>query len=162
MDIRFTLNDEIAYADVSPLTTLSAMLRETFGLLSVHENCKQGFCGQCIALVNNHPVSSCLVPAFSIRGSVVETVEGLVSKPEFIDIEKGFLEAGLSPCPYCAGNKAVLAEGIVREHSDLLRETIIRCIPQHWCSCSDTDSFVEAVFAAWNLRRKRSGHAPTR
>jgi len=161
MDIRFTLNDELAFATVPPTTPLARILRDHFSIGSLHQTCASGQCGQCLVLLEGAAVPSCIVPAFSVRGYAVETVEGLLSKPEFMDLEKGFLEAGLSPCPLCAGNKAILAESLIRHHPELQRQEILSALPRHWCPCSTVDTFTNAVLAAWNHRRRRARHAQT-
>ena len=155
MNIEFTLNEEKVSIQANPQSNLSMLLREYLGIQSVHDGCRQGFCGQCIVLMDNQAVPSCLVSAHSVRGAVIETAEGLITLPGFVDLEKAFLQASLNPCPHCAGNKAVLAESILRNNTELDEARIQSSMPQHWCACSSINDFVTAVLAAHLLRKTR-------
>lgn len=159
MNIEFTLNDEKVVLQANPQTSLSMLLREYLGIQSVHDGCRQGFCGQCVVLMDNQAVPACLVSAHNVRGAVIETAEGLVTLSSFVDIEKAFLQASLNPCPHCAGNKAILAESILRNNVELDEAKVIMAMPQHWCACSSINDFVTAVLAAHLLRKNRRSNA---
>jgi aerobic-type carbon monoxide dehydrogenase small subunit (CoxS/CutS family) len=154
MKIHFTLNKQAVELECDPLQTLTDLLRGRLELKSLHAGCRQGLCGQCLVLLNSHAVPSCLVPAFNLHGSTVETIEGLLSQSNFKDIELGFLKAGQNPCPSCASTKAILAESLLRNHPHLDEDLILQNLPSHWCNCSSIESFIAGVLNVATDRHK--------
>lgn len=155
MRVSFHLNDERFVLDLNANTLLVDILRSEFSIKSIHAGCRLGYCGSCLVLVNNLAMPSCLVPAFSCRDALIETIEGIGSRPDFVDIERGFLKAGLAPCSFCAPSKALLAESLLRHDGELTAATIRAAVPEHWCSCTTAEDFVTAVLACHEIRRKR-------
>jgi carbon-monoxide dehydrogenase small subunit len=153
--IVFSFNGEEIKVENPGNSYLSTWLREKMGVKSIHEGCKRGQCGQCLVLVDNTAVPSCLIPLFNLHGTSIETIEGILQKPGFMDIEKGFAKALLNPCPHCAGVKTVLAEGLLRLNRPLLREQILENMPGLWCQCSPVEAFINAVIMAGNFRKER-------
>lgn len=155
MRVSFHLNDERFVLDLNANTRLIDILRSEFTIKSIHAGCRLGYCGSCLVLLNNQAVPSCLVPAFSCRDATIETIEGIGSRPDFVDIERGFLKAGLAPCSFCASSKALLAESLLRSEGELTTKLIMAAIPEHWCSCTTNDMFCKAVIASREIRRQR-------
>ena len=155
MRVSFHLNDERFVLDLNPKTLLIDILRSEFTIKSLHAGCRLGYCGACLVLLNNQAVPSCLVPAFSCRDATIETIEGIGSRPDFVDIERGFLKAGLAPCSFCASSKALLAESLLRAEDEPTIKLIMTAIPEHWCSCTTHAAFCNAVIACHEIRRAR-------
>lgn len=155
MRVSFYLNDERFVLDLSANILLVEILRGEFGIKSIHSGCRLGYCGSCLVLLNGQAVPSCLVPAFSCRDARIETIEGISTRPDFVDIERGFLKSGLHPCNFCAASKALLTEALLRSETELSPALINAAIPSHWCSCTTGDAFVQAVLTCHEFRRKR-------
>ena len=155
MRVSFHLNEERFVLDIPADTLLVDILRTEFSIKSIHSGCRLGYCGSCLVILNDHAVPACLIPAFSCRDSHIETIEGIGSRPDFVDIERGFLKAGLAPCSSCASSKALLAEALLRSDTELTASLIMYAIPEHWCSCTTAEAFTNAVLACHDIRRKR-------
>jgi len=155
MRVSFHLNEERFVLDLNANILLVEILRSEFGIKSIHSGCRLGYCGSCLVLLNGQAVPSCLVPAFSCRDSRIETIEGISARPDFVDIERGFLKAGFSPCNFCAASKALLTEALLRSENELNASLIQSAIPAHWCSCTSTEAFSQAVLTCHEIRQKR-------
>ena len=95
MTVSFILNGEDVSANVRSIDRLSDVLREAFGLLGLHSDCRCGRCGRCFVLLDGRLVPSCIVPAFSVRGKEVVTIEGFAQTEEYRDVAEGFKAAGV-------------------------------------------------------------------
>lgn len=56
------------------------VIRDRLGLLGTKESCGHGACGACTVLLDGVPVVSCLLPATTLHGRSVQTIEAL-AKP---------------------------------------------------------------------------------
>ncbi len=158
MKIRteFYLNGEQQVRELDASTSLMDLLRGEFGQKYLREGCRRGHCGACTVLMDDYPVASCLVPAFNLAGTHIETLMGLMEEEDFSLIETGFLQTGFTPCKYCAPAKIMITESILRQDGGPpSEETILRYTRDSWCNCTSKAGFVRAVQAADALRRKR-------
>jgi aerobic-type carbon monoxide dehydrogenase small subunit (CoxS/CutS family) len=77
--VNLTVNGVDTKIEGGPLTSLLDVLREELGITSPKAGCEQGGCGACTVLVDGEPRRSCLMPAGSVDGASITTVEGLGS-----------------------------------------------------------------------------------
>lgn len=156
MKIDFMLNGTQRFVDEASSTTLLDLIRKEFEISSVHDGCRKGYCGTCTVLMDNHLAASCLVPMFHLRDKVIETVEYLMTLPDFRDIELGFLRAGFHPCKFCASTKVLSAEAILREWEHPKEKDMTSYVTKAWCTCSAPGSFFTAVKSAAEYRERRN------
>jgi xanthine dehydrogenase small subunit len=107
---HLTLNGRLAsLTGVSPHTTALDWLRGQ-GLTGAKEGCAEGECGACAVLVARPGIDSptewvavnaCLVPAASLEGQEVVTVEGLGTPDDLHPVQRELAERGGSQCGYC-------------------------------------------------------------
>jgi carbon-monoxide dehydrogenase small subunit len=75
MRVTLILNGDHRVADLEAHRTLDAVLRERFGLSSVHLGCGDGTCGACTVLVDGEATRSCLMLAVQCDGAQIRTAE---------------------------------------------------------------------------------------
>jgi aerobic-type carbon monoxide dehydrogenase small subunit (CoxS/CutS family) len=154
--IEFHLNGESRLRETDASASLLDILRLDLGQGYLREGCRRGHCGACTVLMDGYPVASCLVPAFNLEGTHVETLTGFMETEGFTHIETGFLKAGFHPCKYCAPAKILIAETILRRNDGPPGEqTVLQYTRDAWCNCTSRAAFVRAVQAADSIRRKR-------
>ena len=156
MRVSFTLNGAEVTVDAAPGRRLLSVLRENFDITSLKGSCLQGRCGLCSVLVEGELVPSCMVPVFSVFRKKVVTMEGFRKTDEYRDIEKGFLQAGVAPCGYCASAKVLTAHALLLEDSNPHESTIRKAFSGIRCRCTVASILVEGVKTASNIRRIRS------
>lgn len=105
--VTFELNGNVVSQWVSPATTLLEILRDAGRITSARAGCRIGRCGACTVLLNGQAVPGCLVMAWQLSDSRVETVEGLTGDPDFIQVREALATESALQCGYCTPGIAV-------------------------------------------------------
>ena len=155
MNTSFILNGELVSIDTSPDALLVDILRQRFGLLGTRPGCTQGYCGTCSVLIDGRLTPSCMIPAFRITGRDVLTIEGFMQTQDFLDIERGFEQAGMSPCRYCVAGKVLTAQALLLETQDPQIDEIREAVSAIYCRCTSYYAFIEGIRFAAEVRRRR-------
>jgi carbon-monoxide dehydrogenase small subunit len=155
MTISFILNGEDVSANARTVDRLSDLLRDAFGLLGLQSDCRCGRCGRCFVFLDGRLVPSCILPAFSVRGKEIVTIEGFAQTEEYRDVVEGFETAGLETCGFCKGPKILaMADLLERVPRPTPREVLahMSSVP---CRCTDPVALVEAARAIVERRAGR-------
>ena len=155
MTVTFILNGEDVSAKTRSVDRLSDLLREAFGLLGLRSDCRCGRCGRCLVFLNGRLVPSCLVPAFSVRGKEVVTIEGFAQTEDYRDIAEGFKAAGTESCGFCEAPKFMAAAALLERTPRPTARQILEHMSSTPCRCTDPESIVKAVQAVAELRARR-------
>jgi carbon-monoxide dehydrogenase small subunit len=156
MTIDFILNGEDVVVRAEAESRLVDILRDSFALTGTKESCLTGCCGACLVIFNGLIVQSCLIPAFSIRGSEVITIEGFSQTDEYQDIVEGFSRAGLENCAVCGNGKILAAEALLERNPRPERTDILNAYRGIRCRCTDPDTLVEALQTVAEIRVRRT------
>lgn len=99
MEIEFTLNGKVTYAEIKDDTSLFDLLRAK-GCYSVKCGCETENCGLCTVLVDGKSVLSCSMLAARVDDRDVVTLEGVQKEAE----EFGMYLAGegAEQCGFCS------------------------------------------------------------
>ena len=96
-----------------PETTLLTSLRDALGLMGAKRGCAQGACGSCVVLLDGDPVVSCLVPAATVDGSSIGTIEGLADGDRLSEVQQAFLDGFATQCGFCTPGMIMSAEALL-------------------------------------------------
>jgi carbon-monoxide dehydrogenase small subunit len=155
MTINFILNGEDVVVRSEANVRLLDILRDTFKLLGTKAGCLSGNCGVCSVIFNGVVTSSCLVPAFRVRGSEIITIEGFSQTDEYQDIAAGFSRAGVEFCGFCDTGKILSAEALLEQSPRPSRSEILAAFRGIKCRCTEPESLVEGVLATADIRQRR-------
>ncbi len=158
MKIQFTLNGRQEVLHISSDVPLLQLLTEYSGISSIRPGCDRGRCGNCVVLVNDLPLLSCLVPAFDIRGRQIVTFERFSQTRDFTEIQKGFTQADALPCSFCFASKSMLTHGIISGNTSPQPEEILQAFSLNACTCLEPSRIVQGVQQAGTLRGRRRRH----
>ena len=114
-----------------------------------------GRCGSCSVIFNGKLVASCLVPAFSVRGGEVITMEGFSQTDEYRDIVEGFAKAEMQTCTYCDNAKIFACETLLGNTLQPEKEDIDGAFSGVYCRCTSPRVLYEAVLNAAEIRKRR-------
>jgi aerobic carbon-monoxide dehydrogenase small subunit len=155
MRIYFILNGEPTEIDVDPSDLLVDILRLRLDLRGARPGCLQGQCGSCTVLFNGMLAATCLIPAFRAYGSTILTIEGLMPRREYQDIERGFERAGTRPCRFCAAGKFLSVHALLTRGADLSDDSIHDTLAGVWCRCTTHERLVQGIRYAADYRQRR-------
>ena len=151
MKIRFRLNGETTVCETDGSVRLLDLLREDLHLTGTKEGCGEGECGACTVLLDGKAVNSCLIPAPSVDGKDVTTIEGLSRDGELHPVQRAFIETGAVQCGFCTPGFVVATVALLNETPDPSEEEIRAGLEGNLCRCTGYAKIIEAVkkAAAW-------------
>ena len=156
MKIPVILNDEKVILNADPDEKLSDVLRK-LKLYSVKEGCSKGHCGSCSVLLDGKSISSCLVPAGILRNCRIVTLEHFVKTPDGMDIQKGFIQAGVTPCGFCNASRFFAAYNAAIKNQRPDQQELEEIADSVKCTCTDSRTFINGILYAIAYRHEREG-----
>lgn len=148
--VVFTLNGSTVETEVRADRRVIDLLREDLGLTGSKEGCGTGECGACTILVDGEPKLACLMLAYQLNGTRVETVESLEQTMEGQHLMTAFAEEGAVQCGYCIPGMEMTSLPLVRQEKPLTREQIREALSGNLCRCTGYVKIVDAVERAAN------------
>ncbi|MBZ9772706.1 molybdopterin-dependent oxidoreductase [Mesorhizobium sp. CO1-1-8] len=163
-DIAFDVNGTAVSVNVPPLRRLSLVLRDELLLTGTKVGCDAGDCGACTVLVDGDPVCACLMPAASVAGASVTTVEGLANG-RLSALQASFLAHGAAQCGICTPALLVAATALLEKKASPTEVEVQDALGGILCRCTGYRKIIAAVMdaslqaASLDFRLPRSGHA---
>ena len=117
MRLRLEVNGATREVEVADDTPLLWVLRDHLELTGTKFACGTGLCGACTVHLDGQAVRSCLVPAASVQGADVRTIEGLGDAfPS--PLQRAWAEEQVSQCGYCQPGMLMAAAALLETHAD--------------------------------------------
>jgi len=148
MKTSFTLNGKKTEVETSTNQTLLDLLREDLDVKSVKKDCEAGECGACTVLLDEKPVTSCLVLAPQVENRSVTTVEGLVEDELMVALRDAFMKDGAIQCGFCTPGLLLSVYALLRENPRPTESEIKKGIEGNICRCTGYVKIVEAIIDA--------------
>ncbi|RKH71288.1 (2Fe-2S)-binding protein [Corallococcus aberystwythensis] len=146
--MAFTLNVNGAahVIDEEEDIPLLYVLRDTLRLNGAKYGCGVGQCGACTVLRDGAPVRSCVVPAVSLQGREVTTLEGLRAPDGALHaLQRAFLAEQAGQCAYCIPGMILSAAGLLRRKPSPTEADIRTALDANLCRCGSHNRIVRAV-----------------
>ncbi|MEW9834762.1 molybdopterin-dependent oxidoreductase [Mesorhizobium marinum] len=159
--IAFDVNGAAVSVSAHPVARLSAVLRDELGLTGTKVGCDAGDCGACTVLVDGEPACACLVPAASVEGRSVRTVEGLANG-HLSALQASFLEHGAAQCGICTPGFLMAATGLLERNPRPSRAEVNDALGGVLCRCTGYRKIVAAVMDAWRHHHGFDRRLPAR
>jgi nicotinate dehydrogenase subunit A len=146
--IRFHLNGVETEIDANPDTPLLTALRSTLGLTGSHFGCGASECGACMVMVDDHALTSCDMPLWSVADKNVTTIEGL-GKPEHPHaLQKAFIAEQAMQCGYCVSGIIMSAAALLKRNTNPTSAEVKDALDRNLCRCGSHNRIVRAVLRA--------------
>jgi len=153
--LGFWLNGQWTEVEVEPDRTLLEVLRGPLRLSGTKEGCGEGDCGACTVVigaaeatgVRYRAVTSCLVPAWSVAGRLVITVEGLGSPGSLHPVQRALLQSHAVQCGFCTPGVVMSLLGLFLDTPAPSDEDIRAALEGNLCRCTGYVPIREAAEA---------------
>jgi len=140
-----TINGERHEVNVDPDVELLTVLRDYLGLTGSKYGCGEGACGACMVLVNGSPSPSCNIPANSVVGKEVTTIEGLQKDGKLHAVQQAFLTIDGFQCSYCASGMIMSAVALLKNNPSPSEDAIIKAMNRNVCRCGTYPYIIKAI-----------------
>lgn len=134
--------------------TLAEVLRESLSLIGVRVSCSEGECGSCTVLVDDEPVTACLMLAMQAEGAEIITIEGLADGATLHPLQQAFVQEQAFQCGFCTPGFILAAKAFLEEHPDPTDEEIATAMNGSICRCGSYPFIVQAVRSAARAMRE--------
>jgi carbon-monoxide dehydrogenase small subunit len=147
--LRIVLNGEPRDLRVTADRVLIDVLRDDLGLTGTKEGCSVGVCGVCSVLVDGRLMTACLLPAVSLDGKSVTTIEGIGGPDgELSPVQQAFIRHGGLQCGICTPGQVVAATALLAEHPSPTEAEVVEWMTGNLCRCTGYYGIVQAILAA--------------
>jgi aerobic-type carbon monoxide dehydrogenase small subunit (CoxS/CutS family) len=146
--VNFVLNGARVNEEIEPNQTLCDYLHDIAGKTSVKKGCDTGECGACTVLLDDMPVTSCLVLAPQVDGRRVVTSEGLGTKSAPHPVQQAFVDHDAVQCGYCIPGMIVTLSWILERAPGASDAEIKRLMSGNLCRCTGYMQQIEALKTA--------------
>lgn len=146
--ITFKLNEKSVSLTIDSERTLLWVLRTELGLTGTKYGCGKGLCGACTVIVDDRAVRSCIIPAGSIKGKRVITIEGLARNGKLHPIQEAFAKHDALQCGFCTPGMILNAYSLLLRNPQPTRKEIIEGMEYNLCRCGAHVRIIQAIESA--------------
>ncbi|MFQ6613736.1 MAG: (2Fe-2S)-binding protein [Fidelibacterota bacterium] len=143
--ITVSVNGKTLHRAVPSTLRLIDFLRDELHLTGTKESCGEGECGACTVLMDEKPVTSCLILAVETDGHAITTIEGLAPGQDLTDLQEAFIQDHAVQCGYCIPGMVLVGTKIRQDHPDANRREIRRLLSGNICRCTGYAKIVDAI-----------------
>ena len=135
MKVTFSVNGTSRTVDVPADMPLLWVLRDVMDLKGTKYGCGQALCGACTVHVNGEAVRSCQLPASTMNGRKVTTIEGLDTQASH-PLQVAWQELDVPQCGYCQAGQIMQAADLLAKNPKPTDEDIDSAMYGNLCRCT--------------------------
>jgi isoquinoline 1-oxidoreductase subunit alpha len=147
--ISLSINGQSHNVDVEPDTPLLWVLRDTIGMTGTKYGCGIAQCGACTVHVDGVAIRSCSVPASTVSGKQITTIEGLAANGKLTAVQQAWLDHDVPQCGYCQSGMIMAVTALLKQKPKPTDADIDAAIT-NICRCGTYQQIRAAIHAAAN------------
>ncbi len=151
--ITLTVNGTERKTEAARGESLLSVLRNRLGLTGAKYGCGEGECGACTVLLRGKSIRSCRVPAESVAGQEIVTIEGLAVNGQLHPLQQAFLDEEAFQCAFCTSGMIMSAHSVLTAHPDASEEDIIQYMDGNVCRCGTYPRILAAIRRAQGAKK---------
>lgn len=133
--MQFTVNGVRHEVDVEGDMPLLWVLRDELGITSVKYGCGIAQCGACTVHVDGIAMRSCQLPADSLEGAEITTLEGLAEGEALHAVQEAWIAHQVAQCGYCQSGQMMQAADLLAVTPAPTDEDIDAAMGGNLCRC---------------------------
>ena len=154
--VTLNINGQTHTVDVPSDMPLLWALRDTLNLTGTKYSCGIGVCGTCTVLVNGTPMRSCAMPAISMAGVEITTIEGLDPSGNH-PVQKAWNDEDVPQCGYCQGGQILAASALLKQNPNPSDQDIDAAMAGVLCRCGTYSRIRKAIKRAAEYAAREGG-----
>lgn len=143
--ITLDVNGTERKIEAAPGESLLSVLRHRLGLTGTKYGCGEGQCGACTVLLRGKALRSCRIPADSVAGQKIVTIEGLAKNGGLHPLQQAFLDEEAFQCGFCTSGMIMSALSLLTADPHASDEDIIRYMDGNVCRCGTYARILAAI-----------------
>ncbi|MFK7846708.1 MAG: (2Fe-2S)-binding protein [Rhodothermales bacterium] len=155
-DVTLKINGQSHTLAVPSDMPLLWALREKLNLVGTKYGCGIGTCGTCTVLVNGAPMRSCTMPAISMAGVDIMTIEGLDPEGQH-PVQRAWNEVDVPQCGYCQAGQILTATALLQQNPTPSDVDIDSAMSGVLCRCGTYQRIRKAIKRAAGINDKGTG-----
>lgn len=148
--VTFRVNGQERTLDVPEGMPLLWALRDLLGLTGTKYGCGIAQCGTCTVHLDGEPVRACVIPASSVEGSDVTTIEGLSADGDH-PVQRAWVELNVPQCGYCQAGQIMNAAAVLASNPNPTDAEIDQAQSGNLCRCGTYPRIRAAIKRAAEL-----------
>ena len=145
--MNLTINGKAVQTDAEPDMPLLWVLRDQLHLTGTKFGCGVAACGACTVHVDGQPMRSCVVPASSLVGKNIRTIESLGSTEKPHALQQAWIAEQVPQCGYCQSGMLMAAAALL-ERTPHPSDADIDAAMRNICRCGTYQRVRAAIHRA--------------
>ncbi|MHA7876597.1 (2Fe-2S)-binding protein [Roseivivax sp.] len=146
--MKLTVNGTEHEVDVEDDMPLLWVLRDELDIKGVKYGCGIAQCGACTVHLDGVAVRSCQIPAGSLAGSQVTTIEGLGTPEALHALQAAWIDHQVAQCGYCQSGQIMQAADLLSQVPEPTDEDIDDFMGGNLCRCGTYVRIRAAIHSA--------------
>ena len=156
--VTLKINGQAHTVDAPSDMPLLWALRDVLNMTGTKYSCGIGICGTCTVLVNGLPMRSCVMPAISMAGAEITTIEGLDPEGNH-PVQKAWNDEDVPQCGYCQGGQILTASALLKQNPNPDDQDIDAAMSGVLCRCGTYSRIRKAIKRAAKYAAEQGGAA---
>ncbi len=145
--LQFKVNGRDVSVDAAPDTPLLWVLRDNLHLTGTKFGCGIGQCGACTVHLEGEAQKSCQLPAGSVAGKAVTTIEGLSADGRH-PVQQAWIAEQVPQCGYCQSGQIMQAASLLSKQPKPTDADIDEVMSENLCRCGTYQRIRRAIHRA--------------
>ncbi len=151
--LELSVNKKPVSVDVPADMPLLWVLRDVLDIKGPKFGCGIGECGACTVHVKGAPMRSCSVPAASVAGMEITTIEGLSADGSH-PLQKAWCKLDVPQCGYCQAGQIMTAAALLASKPHPTDRDIDAAMAGNLCRCCTYLRIRAAIHEAAAMRAR--------
>ncbi|MBC7600140.1 MAG: (2Fe-2S)-binding protein [Polaromonas sp.] len=113
--MELQINGKAVQVDADPAMPLLWVLRDLLNLTGTKFGCGVAACGACTVRVDGQAVRSCVIPASTLVGKRIQTIEALGTPEKPHALQRAWIAKQVPQCGYCQSGMLMAAAALLEK-----------------------------------------------